>query len=113
MKFSGYTGRMRAMLAEKKEGCLARLRGILPSLHSAERKVADYVLNHAETLLSQAVNEVATGAGASEAGGGSSGSGSLAHSAVGSRHMAANNAQGLRNESSMIAAPFSDRQGRD
>ena len=58
---------MRAMQAEKKEGCLARLRGILPSLHSAERKVADYVLSHAETLLSQAVNEVATGAGASEA----------------------------------------------
>ncbi len=51
----------------KQEGCLGRLRGVVPSLHSAERKVAEYVLNNAENLLNQSVNEVAIGSGASEA----------------------------------------------
>lgn len=51
----------------KHEGCLGRLRGIVPSLHSAEGKVAEYVLNNAEILLNQSVNEVAMGSGASEA----------------------------------------------
>ncbi len=58
---------MQKAAANNQEGCLTRLRGVVPSLHSAEKKVAEYVLNNAEPLLTQSVNEVASGAGASDA----------------------------------------------
>ncbi len=48
-------------------GALARIRGILPSLLPAERKVADYVLASAEKILDQSVGEIAANAGVSEA----------------------------------------------
>ncbi|MBI5184520.1 MAG: MurR/RpiR family transcriptional regulator [Nitrospinae bacterium] len=53
--------------AAPRENCLARLRGMLPSLHSAEKKVAEYALGNAQGVLDQSVSEVAIGAGASEA----------------------------------------------
>lgn len=39
----------------------------MPSLHSAEKKVAEYALGNAQGVLNQSVSEVAIGAGASEA----------------------------------------------
>ena len=48
-------------------GPLARIRGIIPSLQPAERKVAGYVLANSESILAQSVGEVAMGAGVSEA----------------------------------------------
>ena len=48
-------------------GPLARIRGMAPSLLRAERKVADYVLANAESILAQSVGEVAMRSGISEA----------------------------------------------
>ncbi|MBI4828278.1 MAG: MurR/RpiR family transcriptional regulator [Nitrospinae bacterium] len=48
-------------------GALARIRGILPSLLPAERKVAEYLLADPEALLSQSVGEVSAKAAVSEA----------------------------------------------
>ncbi|MDH5637628.1 MAG: MurR/RpiR family transcriptional regulator [Nitrospinota bacterium] len=48
-------------------GPLARIRGVVPSLQPAERKVADYVLANSESILAQSVGEVAMGAQISEA----------------------------------------------
>lgn len=48
-------------------GALARIRGILPSLLPAEKKVAEYVLADPEGTLAQSVGEVAEKSGASEA----------------------------------------------
>ncbi len=48
-------------------GAIARLRGALPSLLPAERKVAIYVLENQETTLASSVGEVAMGAQISEA----------------------------------------------
>ena len=48
-------------------GPLARIRGIIPSLQRAERKVADYTLANSESILAQSVGEVAMKAQVSEA----------------------------------------------
>jgi len=48
-------------------GVQARIRGVLPSLLRAERKVADYALADPEAVLAQSVGEVAAGSGVSEA----------------------------------------------
>jgi len=48
-------------------GATARIRGVLPSLLPAERRVASYILENAEEALAQSIGEVAAGAGVSEA----------------------------------------------
>ena len=50
-----------------KDACLVRIRGILPSLKTAERKVGAYILEHAEEVIHSTVSEISTGSGASEA----------------------------------------------
>ena len=49
------------------QGCLARLRGLQPSLSKAERRVAAHVLAEPEALLAKAINEVAAASAVSEA----------------------------------------------
>ncbi|MBI4666596.1 MAG: MurR/RpiR family transcriptional regulator [Nitrospinae bacterium] len=48
-------------------GAVSRIRGVVPSLQPAERRVAEYVLAHGEDLLAQSVGEVAAAADVSEA----------------------------------------------
>ncbi len=59
--------RKKPVRGEEASGCLVRMRGVLPSLHRAEKKVADYILSHAGEIMHLTVSEVAVGAGASEA----------------------------------------------
>lgn len=52
---------------EKHKGTISKIRGIIPSLNSAERKIAKYIIGHPEDILYQSVNEVANKSDVSEA----------------------------------------------
>ncbi|MGQ9631646.1 MAG: MurR/RpiR family transcriptional regulator [bacterium] len=50
-----------------REGCLARLRGVYPSLNPAEMKVADFILKDPEAVIRLSITEVAEKSDTSEA----------------------------------------------
>lgn len=48
-------------------GALARIRGMLPSLLPAEKRVASYIAENAESVIAESIGEVAIGSNVSEA----------------------------------------------
>src|SRR5690606_41793173 len=53
--------------AEEPQGCLSRLRSILPSLRDAERRAAEFILQHPQEIIHLPISELAERCGASEA----------------------------------------------
>lgn len=56
-----------ASFDERPDGCQLRIRGFLPKLRPSERKVAEYILGHAEEVVHLSVTELADLSGVSDA----------------------------------------------